>query len=64
MAAGSDCLRTSHTDRLMAEAASLRTVSQTARAVQAAWDAEGDPALREPTARPRIPVVSAPPTAG
>ncbi|WP_405915549.1 hypothetical protein [Streptomyces sp. NBC_00728] len=64
MAAGRDCLRTSHADRLMVEAASLRTVSETDRAVQAAWDSEGDDALGEPAARPRIPVVSARPTAG
>lgn len=63
MAAGRDCLRTSHADRLMVEAASLRTVSETDRAVQAAWDSEGDDAVREPSVRPQIPVVSAPPTA-
>lgn len=63
MAAGRDCLRTSHAGRLMGEAASLRTVSETDPAVQAAWDSEGDDAVREPAARPQIPVVSAPPTA-
>ncbi|MFJ6836377.1 hypothetical protein [Streptomyces sp. NPDC091209] len=63
MAAGKDCLRTSHAVRLMVEAASLRTVSETDRAVQAAWDADGDPTVHESDARPQIPVVSAPPTA-
>lgn len=63
MAAGRDCLRTSHAVRLMVEAANLRTVSETDRAVQAAWDADGDDVVREPSARPQIPVVSAPPTA-
>jgi hypothetical protein len=62
MAAGSDCLRTSHAGRLMVEAAILRTVSESDRAVQAAWDSEGAPVVREPAVRPRIPVVSAPPT--
>ncbi|MEV8032330.1 hypothetical protein ACFYW8_21835 [Streptomyces sp. NPDC002742] len=52
MAAGRDCLRTSHAGRLMVEAASLRMVSETDRAVQAAWDSEGDDAVREPAARP------------
>lgn len=47
MAAGRDCLRTSHAGRLMVEAASLRTVSETDRAVQAAWDSEGDDEVRE-----------------
>ncbi|WP_192582517.1 hypothetical protein [Streptomyces triticiradicis] len=62
MAAGRDCLRTSYAGRLMVEAASLRTVSETDRAVEAAWDPEGDQAVREPAVRPQIPVVSAPPT--
>ncbi|MFF1405911.1 hypothetical protein [Streptomyces sp. NPDC058294] len=35
MAAGRDCLRSSHVDRLMAEAARLRTVSETGPTVQA-----------------------------
>ncbi|MEV6020090.1 MULTISPECIES: hypothetical protein [unclassified Streptomyces] len=61
MAAGRDCLRTPHAGRLMVEAASLRTVSETDRAVEAAWDSERDPAVREPAVRPQIPVVSAPP---
>jgi hypothetical protein len=63
MAAGRDCLRTSHADRLMVQAASLRTVSETDRAVEAAWASEGDDAVRDPAARPQIPVVSAPQTA-
>ncbi|MET9898182.1 hypothetical protein [Streptomyces sp. NPDC006446] len=63
MAAGRDCLRTAHVGRLMVEAASLRTVSETDRAVRAAWDSEGDHEVRDPAARPQIPAVSAPPTA-
>ncbi|MER5380238.1 hypothetical protein ABT040_08145 [Streptomyces sp. NPDC002688] len=63
MAAGRDCLRTAHVGRLMVEAASLRTVSETDRAVQAAWDSEGDHEVRDPAARPQIPAISAPPTA-
>ncbi|MFG2353227.1 hypothetical protein [Streptomyces sp. NPDC048521] len=63
MAAGRDCLRTSHVNRLMAEAAFLRTMSETESAVQAAWDSEEDHEVRDPAARPQIPAVSAPPTA-
>jgi hypothetical protein len=62
MAGGRDCLRTSHVDRLMADAARLRTVSETSPAVQAAWDSEEDHEVRDPAARPQIPAVS--PTAG
>ncbi|MCX4458312.1 hypothetical protein OG585_37975 [Streptomyces sp. NBC_01340] len=58
MAAGRHCLRTSHVGRLMVEAARLRTVSETDRAVQAAWDSEGDHEVRDPAARPQIPAVS------
>jgi hypothetical protein len=68
MAAASDPLRVSTTGRLMEEAARLRTVSETERAVQAVWDAEGGREARGPIARPRIPAVTAPvlgiPTAG
>jgi hypothetical protein len=60
MAAASDPLRTSTTARLMEEAARLRTVSETDRAVQAVWDAEGGHEARGPIARPRIPAVTAP----
>ncbi|MFF3565410.1 hypothetical protein ACFYXS_35750 [Streptomyces sp. NPDC002574] len=63
MAAGRDCLRTSHVHRLMAEAALLRTMSETDPAVQAAWYSEEGHEVRDPAARPRIPAVSAPPTA-
>ena len=59
MAAASDPLRTSTTGRLMAEAARRRTVSESERAVQAVWDAEGGHEARAPTARPRIPAVIA-----
>ncbi|WP_328478788.1 hypothetical protein OHS71_09480 [Streptomyces sp. NBC_00377] len=62
MAAGRDCLRTSHVNRLMVEAALLRTMSETDSAVQAAWDSEEDHEVRDPAARPQIPAVSAPPT--
>ncbi len=55
MAAGRDCLRTSHAGRLMVEAASLRTVSETDRAVQAAWDSEGDDEVRELSRTPADP---------
>lgn len=58
MAAGRDCLRTPHVGRLMVEVAHLRTVSETGRAVQAAWDSEGDHEVRDPAARPQIPAVS------
>ncbi len=60
MAAASDPLRTSTTGHLMAEAARLRTVSESDRAVQAVWDAEGGHEARASTARPRIPAVTAP----
>jgi hypothetical protein len=60
MAAASDPLRTSTTGRLMEEAARLRTVSETDRAVQAVWDAEGGHEARASIARPRIPTVTAP----
>ncbi|MFI1358775.1 hypothetical protein ACH4TV_35215 [Streptomyces sp. NPDC020898] len=60
MAPASDPLRTSTTGRLMAEAAHLRTVSESDRAVQAVWDAEGGHEARASTARPRIPAVTAP----
>lgn len=63
MAAGRDCLRTSHVHRLMVDAARLRTMSETDSAVQAAWDSEEDHEVRDPAARPQIPAVSAPPTA-
>lgn len=60
MAAVSDPLRTSATGRLMAEAARLRTVAATDRAVEVVWDAEGGREARGPTSRPRIPAVTAP----
>ncbi len=60
MAAVSDPLRTSATGRLMEEAARLRTVTATDRAVEVVWDAEGGRETLGPTARPRIPAVTAP----
>ncbi|WP_316778654.1 hypothetical protein [Streptomyces sasae] len=63
MAAGRDCLRTSHVDRLMAEAARLRTASEADPAGQTAWDSEEDHEVRDPAARPQIPAVYVPPTA-
>lgn len=60
MAAVSDPLRTSATGRLMDEAARLRTVTATDRAVEVVWDAEGGREARGPTSRPRIPAVTAP----
>ncbi|MFF7639603.1 hypothetical protein [Streptomyces canus] len=63
MAAGRDCLRSSHTHRLMVDAARLRTVSETGPDVQAAWESEEDHEVRDPAPRPQIPIVSAPPTA-
>jgi hypothetical protein len=60
MDAASDPLRTSTASHLMAEAARLRTVSETDRAVRAVWDSEGGHAARGPIARPRIPAVTAP----
>ncbi|MFI0960161.1 hypothetical protein ACH4S8_01900 [Streptomyces sp. NPDC021080] len=62
MAAGRDCLRSSHAGRLMGEAASLRMVSKTDPAVQAAWDSEGEQVVHAQAVRPQIPVVSAPAT--
>jgi len=59
MAAASDPLRTSATGLLMAEAARLRTVSESDRAVQAVWDAEGGHEARTSTTRRRIPAVTA-----
>jgi hypothetical protein len=62
MAAVSAPLRMSSTGRLMEEAARLRTVSGSDRAVQAVWDAEGGHEARGPTSRPRIPAVALPST--
>jgi len=59
MAAASDPLGTSTASRLMEEAARLRTVSETDRAVEAVWDSEGGHEARDPAARPRIPIVTA-----
>lgn len=58
MAAASDPLGTSTASRLMEEAARLRTVSETDRAVEAVWVSEGGHAARDPVARPRIPAVT------
>ncbi|RPE39914.1 hypothetical protein EDD90_2938 [Streptomyces sp. Ag109_O5-1] len=68
MAAGRDCLRTSHVDRLMADAARLRTVSEAGPAGHTAWDSEAwdseeDHEVRDPAARPQIPAVYVSPTA-
>ncbi|MCX4880605.1 DUF5994 family protein [Streptomyces sp. NBC_00847] len=60
LAAASDPLGTSTASGLMEEAARLRTVSETDRAVEAAWDSEGGHAAGDPAARPRIPAVTAP----
>lgn len=60
MSAASDPLRTSTTGQLMEEAARLRTVAATDRAVEAVWDAESEHEARGPTSRPRIPAVTAP----
>lgn len=60
MAAASDPLRTSTASQLMAEAARLRTVTETDRAVEAVWDAEGGHEAGGPPSRPRIPTVTAP----
>jgi len=60
MAAASDPLRTSTASQLMAEAARLRTVTETDRAVEAVWDAEGGHEAGGPPSRPRIPAVTAP----
>ncbi|MFC8095933.1 DUF5994 family protein [Streptomyces sp. NPDC057301] len=59
MAAASDPLGTSTASRLMEEAARLRTVSETDRAVEAVWDSEGGHEARDPAARPRIPTLTA-----
>ncbi|MFF4273467.1 DUF5994 family protein [Streptomyces sp. NPDC001536] len=59
MAAASDPLGTSTASRLMEQAAGLRTVYETDRAEEAAWDSEGGHEPRDPTARPRIPTVTA-----
>ncbi|MGW0735005.1 DUF5994 family protein [Streptomyces sp. NPDC002851] len=59
MAAASDPLGTSTASRLMEAAASLRTVSETDRAVEAAWESEGGHAAHDPAAGPRIPTVTA-----
>ncbi|TXS46514.1 hypothetical protein EAO75_27865 [Streptomyces sp. uw30] len=59
MAAASDPLGMSTASRLMEEAARLRTVSETDRAVEAVWDSEGGHEARDPGARPRIPTVTA-----
>ncbi|MER5795506.1 DUF5994 family protein [Streptomyces sp. NPDC001980] len=59
MTAASDPLGTSTASRLMEEAARLRTVSETDRAVEAVWDSEGGHGARDPAARPRIPAVAA-----
>ncbi|CAM5715030.1 DUF5994 family protein [Streptomyces aurantiogriseus] len=58
MAAASDPLGTSTASRLMEEAARLRTVSETDRAVEAVWDSEGGHETPDPAARPRIPAVT------
>ncbi|MFI9175496.1 DUF5994 family protein [Streptomyces lincolnensis] len=59
MAAAGDPLGTSTASRLMEQAASLRTVYEDDRAVEAAWDSEGGHEARDPAARPRIPTVTA-----
>ncbi|GGQ95466.1 hypothetical protein GCM10010251_07510 [Streptomyces aurantiogriseus] len=59
MAAASDPLGTSTASRLMDEAARLRTVVETDRAVEAVWDSEGGHEARDPAARTRIPAVTA-----
>lgn len=60
MAAASDPLRASTASQLMAEAARLRTVTETDRAVEAVWDSEGGHEAGGPPARRRIPAVAAP----
>ncbi|MGI5373319.1 DUF5994 family protein [Streptomyces sp. CA-251387] len=60
MAAASDPLGRSTASQLTEEAARLRTVSETDRAVEAVWDSEGGHEAREPAARPRIPTVIIP----
>ncbi|MFE9996573.1 DUF5994 family protein [Streptomyces avermitilis] len=59
MAAASDPLGTSTASRLMEEAARLRTVAETDRAVEAVWDSGGGHEARGPASRPRIPAVAA-----
>lgn len=59
MAAASDPLGTSTASRLMEEAASLRTVYEADRAVEAVWDSEGGHEAGEVAAHPRIPTVIA-----
>ncbi|WP_329302718.1 DUF5994 family protein [Streptomyces sp. NBC_00659] len=62
MAAASDPLGTSTASRLMEEAARLRTVSESDRAVEAVRDSEGGHEVRGPAAppaRPRIPLATA-----
>ncbi|MFF3941396.1 DUF5994 family protein [Streptomyces phaeofaciens] len=59
MAAASDPLGTSTASGLMEEAARLRTVSETDRAVEAVWDSEGGHEAHDPAVRPRIPAVMA-----
>ncbi|KQX62494.1 DUF5994 family protein [Streptomyces sp. Root1310] len=59
MSAASAPLGTSTASRLMREAARLRAVSETDRAVEAVWDSEGGHGVRETAARPRIPGVMA-----
>ncbi|QJT03087.1 hypothetical protein G9272_24680 [Streptomyces asoensis] len=59
MAAASDPLGTSTASRLMEQAARLRTVSESDRAVEAVWDSEGGHEARARAARPRIPAVTA-----
>ncbi|MTE20129.1 hypothetical protein F0L17_13595 [Streptomyces sp. TRM43335] len=59
MAAASDPLGTSTASRLMEQAAHLRTVAETDRAVEAVWDSEGGTRPTVPAARPRTPAVTA-----
>ncbi|MFC6063994.1 DUF5994 family protein [Streptomyces ochraceiscleroticus] len=58
MAAASAPLRTSTAIQLMDEAARLRTVMETDRAVEAVWDSEGGQEALGSTSRPRIPTVT------
>ncbi|WP_338684409.1 DUF5994 family protein [Streptomyces acidiscabies] len=59
MAAAGDPSRTSTASRLMEQAAGLRTVYETDRAVEAVWSSEGGHEARDPAGRPRIPTVAA-----
>ncbi|MEU0189422.1 DUF5994 family protein [Streptomyces afghaniensis] len=66
MAAASDPFGTSTASRLMEEEARSRTADEADRAVEAVWDSEGGHEARapideagEPSARPRIPAVTA-----